>query len=172
LRAALQGFDAPSIFDPAALSHCRSAEATDDQQSDAIATPCCRRRCSTACVLGGGRSRAEGKIWRGSTSACQCTPARASPPFCGAEGRHQGDQTLLGHKRLDTTALDAQVAIDLLREVTSPLDTLQPAYRATWSAPGWRSRTSSAPTAGHGGKRLCQQPCLLQWNQFAGGGCR
>ena len=36
-------------------------------------------------------------------------------------------QTLLGHKRLDTTALYAQVATDLLREVISPLDTLQSA---------------------------------------------
>ena len=36
-------------------------------------------------------------------------------------------QTLLGHKRLDTTALYAQVATDLLREVVSPLDILQPA---------------------------------------------
>jgi len=35
-------------------------------------------------------------------------------------------QTLLGHKRLDTTALYAQVATDLLREVISPLDILQP----------------------------------------------
>src|SRR5918995_1874654 len=33
-------------------------------------------------------------------------------------------QTLLGHKRLNTTALYAQVATDLLREVISPLDTL------------------------------------------------
>lgn len=36
-------------------------------------------------------------------------------------------QTLLGHKRLDTTAMYAQVATGLLREVISPLDTLQPA---------------------------------------------
>ena len=36
-------------------------------------------------------------------------------------------QTLLGHTRLDTTALYAQVATDLLREVISPLDALQPA---------------------------------------------
>jgi integrase/recombinase XerD len=35
-------------------------------------------------------------------------------------------QVLLGHKRLDTTALYAQVATDLLREVVSPLDTLDP----------------------------------------------
>lgn len=33
-------------------------------------------------------------------------------------------QVLLGHKKLDTTALYAQVATDLLREVTSPLETL------------------------------------------------
>ncbi len=36
-------------------------------------------------------------------------------------------QVLLGHKRLETTALYAQVATDILREVISPLDTLQPA---------------------------------------------
>jgi site-specific recombinase XerD len=36
-------------------------------------------------------------------------------------------QVLLGHKRLDTTALYAQVATDLLREVISPLETLPPA---------------------------------------------
>ena len=36
-------------------------------------------------------------------------------------------QVLLGHKKLETTALYAQVATDLLREVVSPLDRLQPA---------------------------------------------
>ena len=36
-------------------------------------------------------------------------------------------QVLLGHKKLDTTALYAQVATDLLREVISPLETLHPA---------------------------------------------
>ena len=35
-------------------------------------------------------------------------------------------QTLLGHKRLDTTMLYTQVATDLLREVISPLDALGP----------------------------------------------
>ena len=35
-------------------------------------------------------------------------------------------QVLLGHKRLDTTALYAQVATDILREVVSPLDSLHP----------------------------------------------
>jgi len=36
-------------------------------------------------------------------------------------------QVLLGHKKLDTTALYTQVATDLLREVVSPLEGLQPA---------------------------------------------
>jgi len=36
-------------------------------------------------------------------------------------------QVLLGHKKLETTALYVQVATDLLREVISPLDQLQPA---------------------------------------------
>jgi integrase/recombinase XerD len=36
-------------------------------------------------------------------------------------------QVLLGHKKLDTTALYAQVATDLLREVVSPLETPHPA---------------------------------------------
>ena len=36
-------------------------------------------------------------------------------------------QVLLGHKKLETTALYAQVATDILREVVSPLENLQPA---------------------------------------------
>ncbi len=36
-------------------------------------------------------------------------------------------QVLLGHKKLDTTALYTQVATDILREVVSPLETLHPA---------------------------------------------
>jgi integrase/recombinase XerD len=36
-------------------------------------------------------------------------------------------QVLLGHKKLETTALYAQVATDILREVVSPLDNLHPA---------------------------------------------
>jgi len=35
-------------------------------------------------------------------------------------------QVLLGHKRLETTSLYAHVATEILREVVSPLDTLQP----------------------------------------------
>jgi len=35
-------------------------------------------------------------------------------------------QVLLGHKKLETTALYAQVATDILREVISPLETLYP----------------------------------------------
>ena len=36
-------------------------------------------------------------------------------------------QVLLGHKKLETTALYTQVATDILREVVSPLETLRPA---------------------------------------------
>ena len=36
-------------------------------------------------------------------------------------------QVLLGHKKLETTALYAQVATDILREVVSPLESLHPA---------------------------------------------
>ena len=36
-------------------------------------------------------------------------------------------QALLGHKKLDTTVIYTQVATDLLREVVSPLEMLQPA---------------------------------------------
>lgn len=36
-------------------------------------------------------------------------------------------QVMLGHKKLETTALYAQVATDILREVVSPLETLQTA---------------------------------------------
>jgi len=35
-------------------------------------------------------------------------------------------QVLLGHKKLETTALYAQVATDILREVVSPIETLRP----------------------------------------------
>jgi len=36
-------------------------------------------------------------------------------------------QVMLGHKKLETTAKYVQVATDILREVLSPLETLQPA---------------------------------------------
>ena len=35
-------------------------------------------------------------------------------------------QVLPGHKKRETTALYAQVATDILREVVSPIETLQP----------------------------------------------
>ena len=35
-------------------------------------------------------------------------------------------QVLLGHKKLETTALYAQVATEVLREVISPLETTSP----------------------------------------------
>jgi integrase/recombinase XerD len=35
-------------------------------------------------------------------------------------------QVLLGHKKLETTALYAQVAAEVVREVVSPLESLRP----------------------------------------------
>jgi integrase len=59
-------------------------------------------------------------------------------------------QVLLGHAKLDTTARYAQVATNLLRTVTSPLDRLTLAKdvppRRPWPGHRWRSRTSSATT--------------------------
>jgi hypothetical protein len=53
-------------------------------------------------------------------------------PFeCNSLGKQKVDirviQILLGHKKLETTALYAQVATGLLREVISPLERLHPA---------------------------------------------
>jgi hypothetical protein len=43
--------------------------------------------------------------------------------FCAVLGR--ADQVLLGHKKLDTTALYTRVAISTIGQVTSPLDFLR-----------------------------------------------
>jgi hypothetical protein len=55
-------------------------------------------------------------------------------------------QVLLGHKKLDTTALYTQVATEVLREVISPLETCTFSVGAPpWGQVPWRWRTSSAP---------------------------
>jgi hypothetical protein len=60
-------------------------------------------------------------------------------------------QTLLGHAKLDTTALYTRVANSTIRAVTSPLDRLAPlieerprpeVYKRRCAARGWRSQTS------------------------------
>jgi integrase len=88
--------------------------------------------------------------WRGSTSMSPYT--WFATHLLEQKGDIRVIQILLGHKRLETTALYAQVATRLLRELISPLDTLQPAQGASWSAPTWRSRISSAPTVLPGGR--------------------
>ena len=62
-------------------------------------------------------------------------------------------QVLLGHAKLDTTALYTRVATNTIREVMSPLDRLTcklkeasrpPDARRAWRVQGWRSRIFSA----------------------------
>ena len=46
-------------------------------------------------------------------------------PSPGAKDRYSDNQVLLGHKKLDTTALYTRVAITTIGQVTSPLDVLR-----------------------------------------------
>jgi hypothetical protein len=62
-------------------------------------------------------------------------------------------QVLLGHAKVDTTALYTQVATNVIRAVMSPLDRLTLLARAAglkrgfaWSVPLWRSRIYSVAT--------------------------
>ena len=71
-------------------------------------------------------------------------------------------QVLLGHAKLDTTALYTHVATNMIRAVMSPLDRLTPLTakrpsrrhkpRRSWPVPPWRSRISSATMGRRGGK--------------------
>jgi hypothetical protein len=68
------------------------------------------------------------RIRRTSTSAFRCIPCvTASPPTCWEQKVDiRVIQVLLGHRKLDIITHYAQVAIDLLREVISPLEVLPP----------------------------------------------
>jgi hypothetical protein len=63
---------------------------------------------------------------------CSYTAAQLCHPSPGAKDRYPGHPepapakagVLLGHKKLDTTALYTRVAISAIGEVTSPLDLL------------------------------------------------
>jgi integrase/recombinase XerD len=72
-------------------------------------------------------------------------------------------QVLLGHAKLDTTALYTRVATKTIRSVMSPLDRLAPlrsggpspaASHGAMARARWRSRTSSATTAPHGAEPM------------------
>ena len=61
-------------------------------------------------------------------------------------------QVLLGHKKLETTALYTHVATETLRKVLSPLEPDSTHVALTWCH-AWRSRISSAPTGRLGGTK-------------------
>jgi len=72
-------------------------------------------------------------------------------------------QVLLGHAKVDTTALYAQVATNVIRAVMSRLDRLTPLIpenkpphkpTAIMARPPWRSRISSATTGPPGVKPM------------------
>ena len=78
-------------------------------------------------------------------------------------------QVLLGHAKLDTTALYTRVATNTIREIMSPLDRLTPLMPGEERSPRtsrppkarracrvqrWRSRISSAAMARHGAKPM------------------
>ena len=77
-------------------------------------------------------------------------------------------QVLLGHAKVDTTALYTQVATNMIRAVMSPLDRLtlltanearrrRHKARPAWPVPLWRSRISSAPRTGVASSQ--RRPC-------------
>ena len=108
--------------------------------------PCYRRCCSGACAPGGGwlfpglnpfnplSTRQMERAIHAAADAAQIDKRVSMHTLRHSFATHLLEakvdirviQVLLGHKRLDTTALYAQVATDILREVVSPLDTLHP----------------------------------------------
>jgi len=71
---------------------------------------------------------------RGLTTGVDAYAETSSPPLAGTEGGYPVIQVLLGQK-LETRRSYAQVATDLLREVVSPLETLQPCRPRSWCVP-------------------------------------
>ena len=84
-------------------------------------------------------------------------------------------QVLLGHAKLDTTALYTRVATNTIRDVMSPLDRLTPLKsgvtsrphkpRRSWGVLFWRSRISSATTTRVAqGQRWPREPRPVEGN--------
>jgi hypothetical protein len=115
-----------------------------------IASSCSRRNCWSCCAIG-GRWRAHGVgCFQGSTRSTRCRPGSFVAPFPLRRGRRESPnacrrtrcghsfathlleqnvdirviQVLLGHAKLETTALYTRVALNTIRDVTSPLERL------------------------------------------------
>jgi len=78
------------------------------------------------------RSHGSGTRWHYQACRCPYAAAQLCHPSAGAKDRYPGHPepapakagVLLGHKKLDTTALYTRVAISAIGKVTSPLDLL------------------------------------------------
>ena len=146
-----------------------------------IATSCSRRICSTCCATWWRAARPQGWLFPGREPAQPITTRQlnrachAAAQMAGIDKRvslhtlrhsfatHLLEQNidirviqvLLGHAKLDTTALYTRVATKTIREVMSPLDRIialqaqgetsrPPRARRTCRVRRWRSRISSA----------------------------
>ena len=95
-----------------------------------IVTPCCRRCCSSDPLTPRQLNRAVHAAAVAARIDKRVSMHTLRHCFATHLLEQQVDirviQVLLGHKKLETTALYAQVATDLLREVISPLEAARP----------------------------------------------
>src|SRR5260370_40778423 len=130
-----EGSVRPSLAQPSraiARMVARRAQEGMDGSRPALAVSRLPRTAHECAPAPPGRSHRSGT--RRHYQACRCSHAAAQfcHPSLGAEDRYPGHPepapakagVLLGHKKLDTTALYTRVAISAIGQVTSPLDLL------------------------------------------------